>query len=276
MIASLWPARTNFRPRPGEVRFESDLPYAGPDGDPLQCLDLVSPLDAKGAPLVLFVHGGAWRKQSRRLWRPWSGLYTNVGLALARRGIVTALLGYRQSPATLAVDDVRRAAAWLRAWGSDVGCLDALVLVGHSAGGHLVAWLGTRGGESPAGIVTLGGFGCPSTMAQRMGPSGERLARLYPSDDARQWNVREALGPTTPPWLAMVAERDPVAIRAEHDDLTRAAVVASAPVRASLVPQLGHMGLVLTIGAERDAIGAKVGDFVHEVASDPSPHTRCG
>jgi acetyl esterase/lipase len=110
----------------------ADVPY----GDDLrQRLDLYLP-ERRGAPLVLFLPGGAWSMGDKAEYRL-------VGEQLARHGAVVAVANYRLSPAVqhpAHAQDVATAVAWLHRHGAEYGGDPAqLMLVGHSAGAHLAA-----------------------------------------------------------------------------------------------------------------------------------------
>jgi acetyl esterase/lipase len=123
------------------VRQALDLAYE-PGKDP-QKLDVFSPEGLKDRPVVFLVHGGAWMIGDKDFF----GLYRNVGKALARHGVVTVMVNYRLSPAVrhpAHVEHLARAFAWTRRHIKEYGGNpDRIVLVGHSAGGHLVALLAT-------------------------------------------------------------------------------------------------------------------------------------
>ena len=93
-------------------------------------------------PIHMFVHGGYWRANSKTD-------YSFVADAIVAEGAIAAIVDYALMPqarmATL-VDQVRRAARWLgehaRGFGGDPAAISAS---GHSAGGHLAAYLGCRG-----------------------------------------------------------------------------------------------------------------------------------
>jgi acetyl esterase/lipase len=106
-------------------------------------LDLFLPWGRKDYPVVLLVHGGAWMVGDNRC----CGLYQSVGEFLASRGIGAVLCNYRLSPGVKhpeQIKDVARAFAWTRAHIVEYGGNpEQMFLVGHSAGGHLVALLAT-------------------------------------------------------------------------------------------------------------------------------------
>src|SRR5437764_8494967 len=105
-----WPARRNYYFKRDLVDRRPDVPYSTAAGDPKRQLDLYQPRHtslhgAPPSPVVVFVHGGYWRPMDRRWMQPLTGAYGNVGVALARHGIVAAIVGYRQYPQVRSGDD---------------------------------------------------------------------------------------------------------------------------------------------------------------------------
>lgn len=112
--------------------------------DPRQRFDVYVPRGARNAPVVLMVHGGAWRTGDKRS----RGVVGRKVERWSRAGIVVISVNYRMLPKTDPVEqarDVARALAAAQArvaeWGGDPG---KVVLMGHSAGAHLVALLDAR------------------------------------------------------------------------------------------------------------------------------------
>ncbi|MFC5993170.1 alpha/beta hydrolase [Pseudonocardia hispaniensis] len=100
----------------------------------------------RGRPLLALVHGGFWRPRYDRIHlRPMTA-------ELAEAGWSTAAIEYRRVPGRpdLAVSDV---AAALRALADLTG--RPLLLVGHSAGGHLVLHAAAEPGAVFAGVLAL-------------------------------------------------------------------------------------------------------------------------
>lgn len=116
-----------------------------------ETLDLAVP--HHGAPLVVFFHGGYWRRLHK-------DDVTYVARGLTPHGVATAVVNYALAPVVRLEEIVRQARAsvdWLRAHAGEHGA-DAgrMVLVGHSAGGHLAAMCAV---DKPAtAIVTLSGL----------------------------------------------------------------------------------------------------------------------
>lgn len=109
--------------------------------DPLQKLDFW-PGAGPHAPLVVFVHGGAWKAGDKG---------TATGAAKVEHwraaGYAVASLNYRLVPSVPvehSAQDVADALGWLRARAATLGVdPNRIVLVGHSAGAHLAALVGT-------------------------------------------------------------------------------------------------------------------------------------
>ena len=112
------------------------------DADPVRHkLDLILPKGHKDFPMLLFVHGGAWKSGSKELYAP-------LGRTLARNGIGTVIINYRLSPKVqhpAHIEDVAKAFAWThKNIAKHGGDPNNIFICGHSAGGHLVALLGAN------------------------------------------------------------------------------------------------------------------------------------
>lgn len=146
--AALRPRRT----RPGRLRtpdgtrLERDLPYADTD-NPRQCVDLVLPENPQGdgpLPVVAWIHGGAWRVGDKR-----GGVWQLAGL-VASGDYAGVSVGYRltgEATWPAQIHDCKAAIRWIRANARKYHLDPERIGVwGSSAGGHLVAMLGTSGG----------------------------------------------------------------------------------------------------------------------------------
>jgi acetyl esterase/lipase len=171
--------------------------------DPLQQLDVWRAKDARGpAPLVLFVHGGGWSKgdKSNATGRLKPPHFTG-------QGYVFASTNYRLVPDATVEQQAADVAAALKALLDQAARLgidrSKVVIMGHSAGAHLVALVGTderylRGvGLSFAdidGVIPIDG--AAFDVASQLDQAGPRMKQTYTTafgtDPARQ----RALSPT--------------------------------------------------------------------------------
>lgn len=111
---------------------------------------------AKGAPLLVFIHGGYWQMRAKET-------FSFIAAGPLAHGVHVALIGYTLAPqATLGgiVAEARAAVAWLAQRAQDFGA-DAkrLYVSGWSAGAHLTAMCcgesAVRGGLAISGIYDL-------------------------------------------------------------------------------------------------------------------------
>lgn len=163
-------------------------------GDGPRCtLDLFTvPGAARPTPLLVFVHGGYWRALDNRIFSYLARAWTETGIAVA-------MPGYDLSPGVglhRIADELEAALRWLGERADALGLRrDAVVLSGHSAGGHLAAVLAARdparlGGIRARGVAGLSGLYDLAPLRRtsigrdvRFGP--DVLATLNPIDFAR-------------------------------------------------------------------------------------------
>jgi acetyl esterase/lipase len=227
------------------------LTYGRPD----QVADLFLPPADRGpaaAPLVVFLHGGFWRAAyDRKHAGP-------LAEALAAAGFAVCVPEYRRVgqdgggwPGTF--DDVRAAVARLPdlVAGAAAGRADAaaLVLAGHSAGGHLALWAtGQPAGAAVRAVVSLAGV-CDLAACYReglgqraagglMGGSPEQLPDRYEMADPM------AAIPLTARVILIHGRADEWVPWQQSDEYATAATAAGAAARCVLLPETGHFELI--------------------------------
>lgn len=101
-------------------------------------LDLYLPEGLDKAPVLLYIHGGAWITGDKRI-------YNKLGKRFAKAGIAAAVINYRRGNGArhpAAVEDAAAAFAWLRTNAAKYRLdPEAIILAGHSAGGHTAGLL---------------------------------------------------------------------------------------------------------------------------------------
>lgn len=187
--------------------------------DPLQAIDYWR-AEKPGAPLVVFVHGGGWKRgdKSNATGRAKIAHYHALGYAFAS-------INYRLVPEATVEEQAKDVADALAALRRQAGALGfdprRIVLMGHSAGAHLVALVGTdmryfeRAGLKPdavRGIVPLDG--AAYDVARQMTQAGPLMARTYAqafgTDPARQRALSPTLNaakPNAPGFLILHVDR---------------------------------------------------------------------
>jgi acetyl esterase/lipase len=126
---------------PEGVKLIADLEYVA-GGHERQKLDLYLPDKVSGPlPVVLWVHGGGWRAGDKA---------GGPAVFLATKGFAVASMNYRFSQHAVfpaQIHDCKAAVRWLRANSGKYSLDPARIGAwGSSAGGHLVALLGTTNG----------------------------------------------------------------------------------------------------------------------------------
>ncbi|MCL6618881.1 MAG: alpha/beta hydrolase [Thermomonas hydrothermalis] len=175
-------------PPPG-AQVERDIAY-GPDRK--QRYDVYLPARVTpGAPILVMVHGGGWRTGDKALAR----VVNNKATWWLARGGVFVSVNNRLVPDADPLEQARDVAAAVasiqqhaRQWQANPA---KTLLMGHSAGAHLVALLGSNpallrqaGAQPPLGVVALdsGALDVPALMTQQRVPSLYRDA--FGSDPA--------------------------------------------------------------------------------------------
>ena len=118
----------------------TNVKYAEVEGRTL-ALDLYLP-SAKNSPLIVWIHGGAWRAGSKDFMPLTS---------LVESGYAIASLDYRLTTSAkfpALIHDCKGAIRWLRAHAPEYRYNSKLIgIAGNSAGGHMVALIGTSNGN---------------------------------------------------------------------------------------------------------------------------------
>lgn len=265
-----------------------DLRYAERDGvaPHLLSLDLHVPVGAASAPVAVWVHGGGWRRGDKSGAEGASLINTFVG-----QGWLVAALNYRLAPAAQFPAypvDVAAGISWVHQHAAQYGGDPTrLVLIGHSAGAHLVALVGTDASylrEHDLELSDLAAVIPIDTEAYDL----ERLASRYGNRLPPIWGtafgqgpaVWRAASPTThvapkrgiPPMLIaysgglMPLQRRPNPLRAA-DARAFAEALRGAGVRAEVVgaPEKSHAEIIREFGSPADTIAPAVFDFLRSV-----------
>lgn len=255
--------------------------------DSLQFGELRVPEGKGPFPLVVLIHGGCWQNAyGLDHVRP-------LAAALTREGFATWTIEYRRIgdegggwPGTF--EDAAQALGHVRALAEKHPLdLDRVVLVGHSAGGHLALWLASRASlpdthalaalEAPrvrgvvglAAIADLAGYGegrgsCQQSVHPLMGGTPESEPGRYAAADPMRM-----LPPSTNVRLVF-GSADPIVPPGQAEAYVRAVVAAGADARAVSVPGAGHFDVIAPFApAWRTVL-----EQVRAMAAEASPPAR--
>jgi acetyl esterase/lipase len=247
---------------PAGVVIHRDMAYVS-GGHPRQALDLYLPDLGHAMPLIVWIHGGAFRM---------GGKEDRVPLEMLEQGYAIASLNYRLSQHALfpaQIEDCKAAVRWLRAHADTYG-LDLLRFAswGESAGGHLAAMLGTAGHErsfevgehldrsscvqavldffGPTDFLQMDAQRLPEGMVHDAADSPESQLvggpiQERPTELARA-NPVTYVTPEAPPFLIVHGDRDPLVPYGQSLLLADALKAAGVPVTFYTVVGAGHGG----------------------------------
>lgn len=291
LAASPAPATAQRRggPTPPGVAAHRDLAYV-PGGHERQTLDLFlpdRPAGGEGAeplPVVIWVHGGGWRAGSKANCPPLRAGFVQSGYAVAS-------VGYRltdAAPFPAQIQDCRAAVRWLRAHADEYG-LDPnrIGAWGGSAGGHLVALLGTAGDatawdvgehkDQSARVQAVCPYYPPTDLPALFGggrPRTAEIALLGGSLEEKR-ELAERASPLThvtkddPPFFLLHGEKDrlvpPDQSRTLHAALQRAGVASELKV----FPDAAHATAEFHTAETHGAVRAFFDRHLREKPADP-------
>ena len=234
-----------------------------PNGHERQNLDLFVPTGAtKPLPLIIWVHGGAWRGGSKE---------NCPAMRYLERGYAVASVNYRLSQHAIfpaQIEDCKAAVRWLRAHAKEHKLdPERFAAWGSSAGGHLVALLGTSGGVEEFEVGENLGFSSRvQAVVDFFGPTDfTQISKFSPTNgpfdhDAADSPESQLIGgaiqenkdmvakanPITyvskddPPFLIMHGDSDKVVPYQQSEMLRDALVKAGVEVTLKLVEGAGH------------------------------------
>jgi len=269
---------------PEGVRVLRDLEYAKPGGKPL-LLDLYLPEKPSAAalPVVVWVHGGGWNKGSK----------DNCPAAwLAGDGFAVASINYRLStegPWPAQIDDCHAAVRWLREHAGeykiDGGHVGAW---GGSAGGHLVAIMGTRNPSDaaeavqavcdwygPADLLTMPNNvpsekRSPDALAKSNGAILLGAAVKDVPDKAKDASAIYHVSADDPPFLIMHGDEDPQVPIEQSRRFYQTLKSAGVPVTLEVVKGGGHGGPAF----QTEQVKGTVKAFFEKTLRPPEANSR--
>ena len=245
----------------------------GYGADAAQKLDFVSVAGTAKAPLLVFIHGGGWSIGDKR------GEEVAKAAHFTALGWAFASINYRLVPGATVEQqaaDIASSIAWLRGHESELGIdPNRIVLMGHSAGAHLAALVGTDAGYMAKAGVPLtairgevlldgAGYDVAKQMALPGNPVGSMYQAAFGTGPARQRAlspIHHAAAPNVARWLILPIEK-----RTDSQQQSRALAAAlteaGAMVRVSVVPGESHRSLNKGLGEAGDFATGEVDRFL--------------
>jgi acetyl esterase/lipase len=237
--------------------------YEGKDADDKRHrLDLYVPKGQKDCPVLIFVHGGAWKSGNK-------DLYVKLGELYAKNGIATVIINYRLSPAVqhpAHIEDVARAFAWTHKNIAKHGGDPANIFVcGHSAGGHLVSLLSTNESYLKAQGLAI------SNIKGTIPLSGVYiiLDKLAPkdiwTDDKDIIKTASPIEHVTgkhPPFLMLYADKDYLTLDTQAEQMCKKLKDCKCEAETCKVAKRDHITIIVNMVNESDPANQAIFEFL--------------
>ena len=255
---------------PEGVKIEKNLAYGDHERNKLD-IYLPGKTD-KAMPVVVWIHGGGWEAGSKE---------NPPAPNLLKQGYAVASINYRyskQSPYPAQIEDCKAAIRYLRGNAAKYNLdKDHIGCMGASAGGHLVALLGTTGDvkelegkvgsyskESSRVQAVCDWFG-PSDLLKLVPSSAgavNPVTRLMGGDMVEKKSLAETANPINyitkdnAPFLILHGEKDVLVPVNQSEMLNEALKKGGVESELIVVPGAGHDGRIITT-----ATAKKMSDF---------------
>jgi acetyl esterase/lipase len=236
------------------------------------CLDVYySDTGEEPRPVLVFIHGGSWSEGSKDLYAPLGGI-------LAAKGVTAVIISYRLAPGPVFSDmaeDCAMALKWVYEHIERYnGNRDRILLMGHSAGGHLAAlitldesYLLSLTGTNPVkGCILLDAFGLNvgTFLEQHSTPYNYLLHKVFTNSpdnwvkgspvnfaDSNKIPFLMLIGGNTYPFLAL--DNGLFADRMEK---------SAHPVQYAVIPDKSHRQMITQLENKSNIVYGKILDFV--------------
>ena len=270
LVATTWSLLKPFHDKVGyqAPRIDRDLRYGAHER---HRLDVHTSGEEKGAPVLVFVHGGGFIGGDKVV--PGTPQYDHIGAWAVRNGWVGVTITYRLAPEhtwPAGGQDVAAAVQWVRdniaAYGGDPA---RIVVAGHSAGTvHVASFIAGQGAGSLDGVsgaCLLSGFYQIPDGAER----GPLEAAYFGDRPSAEVSTLPGLLASQVPLVFAVAERDPWFSQGQIATLTAAWYAAKGEV-PHVIYSAGHnhVSQIGSVGVDDLAMGAQLVRFVNRVTGE--------
>jgi len=237
----------------GAKRVVPEVTYSTVVGINLK-MDIYYPkVEGSSYPAVIYVHGGGWIGGSKSSG---AGMY-DIPTLLAH-GFVVVSIDYRLAPRwkfPAQIEDVKCAVHYLRSHARGLNIdPNHIGAYGGSAGGHLVALLGTSPDSNFSGDCPSGGSARVQAVVDMFGPADFSQFDFNGSDKAFQAfgasSVTDPIlaqaspvtwvSPDDPPFLILHGDKDPVVPLSQSQILYDHLQAAGVPAQLVVVKNAGH------------------------------------
>lgn len=257
-------------PKQGVER-QNDVPYGE---HPRQVVDIFRPQKSRKAPVLLFIHGGAFTDGDKNRTPEF---YSNICYYFARNGLLALNVEYRLAPEArypAAANDIGRAVAWVHGEAERLGGDPARIfLMAHSAGAcHAAQYAYDTRLHKPAGTLLAGLIVVSGRVRADNRPDNPNARKV----EAYFGNSSEAMEDGSPVNHVTAASVPTMIAYAEFENplldvycLELAWRYANAKGKAPTVLRLlghNHTSIVAHINTAEDYLGKAIREFIADPA----------
>jgi len=241
------------------VKVAKDVHYGD---DALQTIDVYQPARGRDLPIAIYVHGGGFVRGDK-------ADYNNVVAYFAAHGIVGVNANYRLAPKVTwpaESEDVGAAVAFVKKHAAEYGGdPNRVILIGHSAGAHLVGAYVLNPSLHPAAGPGIAGAVVISIPAYRAASISE-ADQVYLGKDKSEFAKRvpaSFVQASKTPLFIIMTQYDPPGLAPESYAMAEAICVRDGQCpRFLYVNGHNHITEVASIGSKDDQLGRALVDFI--------------
>jgi acetyl esterase/lipase len=244
-------------------------------------LDFYVP-EGTGWPILIFVHGGGWRRGDKALKFGGADPYGNIGRFYAARGIGVAVVNYRLQPAVTwrdQVKDVARSLAWVHGHADDYGANKrAIFISGHSSGAQLAARAALDQQSLrelrlppgvPCGVIAVSGapFDISDSETYALGTNPALYERHFRAGESgNRWKYEASavnlVTLSTPPFLLLHGRWEAKGLKRQNQVMHEALKAAGVPSKLVVTPWDEHFLIVAALSHPERVASAAILDFI--------------
>jgi acetyl esterase/lipase len=235
-----------------------------------QILDIYAHRELSRAPVVIFVHGGAFVRGDKDID---GEVYANVLYYFARYGYLGLNMEYRRAPEFAypsGAQDVALAVGWARTHAADYGGDPGRIfLIGHSAGGtHVGSYAydpGARPSVDPAvrGVVLISSRLRADALPGN--PNADAVRAYFGADESKYEErspVSHIAGSQLPVFIGIAEYENPYLDVYGAEAFYRITAARARAPRFIRLPQHNHISIIAHINTEEDMLGAEMREFL--------------
>jgi acetyl esterase/lipase len=211
-------------------------------------LDLYAPKGKTMWPVLVFLHGGSWRSGDRSNYPALANRFVGEGFGV----VVPSYRLMPGAPHPAQVEDAAAAVDWvIRNIAGHGGDRRHIYLIGHSAGGHLSAWVATdpRFAGHLKGVIAMSGVYDVSEIA------------AFKSDPAGASPIRR-IAPGAPPFLITYCENDYPYLPAQAREFEQALKAKGVSAELLYVAGKNHITEIVDVCKQDDPATAALLQFI--------------